>query len=209
MIDIIPMADLKNNALINTHNTCTYITNRLLKRFRSSQNSTYKNKIELLNREIKDMIFSNKKKQVRKNIVPGNSKSLWNAVKIAKDINVSPIPQFKDGQKIDTDELPDAFLNYFKSKVDQITQESNIDPNVYNGRQKINAGNFNFMNQINVMEAIQSIKFKNTEGYDPIPQRILVDGINFLLNPISKLFKLIYEQKTIPEQWLVSKIIPI
>lgn len=98
---------------------------------------------------------------------------------------------------------------YFKSKVDQITQESNIDPNVYNGRQKINAGNFNFMNQINVMEAIQSIKFKNTEGYDPIPQRILVDGINFLLNPISKLFKLIYEQKTIPEQWLVSKIIPI
>ena len=58
------------------------------------------------------MIFSNKKKQVRKNIVPGNSKSLWNAVKIAKDINVSPIPQFKDGQKIDTDELPDAFLNY-------------------------------------------------------------------------------------------------
>ena len=157
------------------------------------------------------MIFSNKKKQVRKNILPGNSKSLWNAVKIAKDIHVSPIPQimFKDGQKIDTDELPDAFLNYFKSKVDQITQESNIDPNVYNGRQKINAGNFNFMNQINVMEAIQSIKFKNTEGYDPIPQRILVDGINFLLNPISKLFKLIYEQKTIPEQWLVSKIIPI
>ena len=157
------------------------------------------------------MIFSNKKKQVRKNIVPGNSKSLWNAVKIAKDINVSPIPQtmFKDGQKIDTAELPDAFLNYFKSKVDQITQESNIDPNVYNGRQKINACNFNFMNQINVMEAIQSIKFKNTEGYDPIPQRILVDGINFLLNPISKLFKLIYEQKTIPEQWLVSKIIPI
>ena len=143
--DIIPMAEFKNNALINTHNTLQtkiYKRRRLLKRFRSSQNSTYKNKIELLNREIKDMIFSNKKKQVRKNIVPGNSKSLWNAVKIAKDINVSPIPQimFKDGQKIDTDELPDAFLNYFKSKVDQITQESNIDPNVYNGRQKINAG---------------------------------------------------------------------
>ena len=49
----------------------------------------------------------------------------------------------------------------------------------------------------------------NTAGLVLYPQRILVDGINFLLNPISKLFKLIYEQKTIPEQWLVSKIIPI
>ena len=105
--------------------------------------------------------------------------------------------------------LPDQFAKHFKTKVSNLTTENNIQQNVYNGRQKINAGNFNFMNQINVMEAIQSIKFKNTEGYDPIPQRILVDGINFLLNPISKLFKLIYEQKTIPEQWLVSKIIPI
>ena len=56
---------------------------------------------------------------------------------------------------------------------------------------------------------MNSIKIKNCEGYDRIPQRILIEGSEILLPPIAKLFELIYEQKSIPQQWSISKIIPI
>ena len=34
----------------------------------------------------------NKRRRVRKGIIPGNSKSLWKAVNIAKDVNSNEIP---------------------------------------------------------------------------------------------------------------------
>jgi hypothetical protein len=36
---------------------------------------------------------------------------------------------------------------------------------------------------------------KNTEGYDPIPQRVLIDGVDILIGPFSKLFHKIYHEK--------------
>ena len=53
------------------------------------------------------------------------------------------------------------------------------------------------------------LKLKNCEGYDRIPQRILIDGINALIVPLSHLFSLIYNKCKIPEQWLIAKITPI
>ena len=50
---------------------------------------------------------------------------------------------------------------------------------------------------------------KNCEGYDRIPQRILIDGINVLLNPLAHIFRLIYRDCQIPQQWLIAKITPI
>ena len=38
---------------------------------------------------------------------------------------------------------------------------------------------------------------------------VLVDGLEQLLDPLTYLFKLIYVEKKIPGQWLVSKIIPV
>ena len=61
----------------------------------------------------------------------------------------------------------------------------------------------------NIRTAILSLKLKNSEGYDRIPQRILLDGITLLIEPITKLFDLIYTTNTIPEQWAMSKIMPI
>ena len=58
---------------------------------------------------------------------------------------------------------------------------------------------------VNVKECIESNKVKNTEWYDRIPQRVIVDGICHLLKPLTKLFNLIYNQKTVPDQWLVSE----
>ena len=61
----------------------------------------------------------------------------------------------------------------------------------------------------NIHKALRSIKIRNCEGYDRIPQRILTEGSEILITPIKRLFELIYEHKSIPQQWSISKIIPI
>ena len=78
---------------------------------------------------------------------------------------------------------------------------------VYNGTRKLVADSLNFMGIEQVKKCIESIKMKNSEGFDRIPQRVLVDGIDYLLLPVSKLFEIIYKEKAIPEQWRLSKII--
>ena len=60
-----------------------------------------------------------------------------------------------------------------------------------------------------VAECIKSLKIKNSEGFDRIPQRILIDGLNPLLKPLTDLFTLIFKNNIIPKQWLISKTIPI
>jgi hypothetical protein len=65
------------------------------------------------------------------------------------------------------------------------------------------------MTQENIAECIKSIKIKNNEGFDRIPQRVLVDGISNILSPLTALFQLIFNERKVPDQWIVSKIIPI
>ena len=60
-----------------------------------------------------------------------------------------------------------------------------------------------------ILDCVASLKVKNAEGYDRIPQRIIKDGINHLIAPLSMLFKLIYETKQIPDQWKIAKVTPI
>ena len=84
-----------------------------------------------------------------------------------------------------------------------------MDENVYNSRRKVNCESGNFMTPENIRNAFKSIKIKNSEGYDRIPQRILNEGMEFLIEPCIKLFNLIYTHKKLPEQWSISKIIPL
>ena len=60
-----------------------------------------------------------------------------------------------------------------------------------------------------VEECMKSLKTKHCEGYDRIPVRILTDARDILLHPMTDLFQKIYAIGLIPEQWKVSKIIPI
>ena len=79
----------------------------------------------------------------------------------------------------------------------------------YNGRRKIYPNNKMFMDPTSIKECIMSLKMKNSEGYDHIPQRILVDGVDHLMTAFEGLFCQIYSQVKIPSQWLVSKTIPV
>ena len=49
-----------------------------------------------------------------------------------------------------------------------------------------------FMDKDSILECVKTLKIKNCEGYDRIPQRILVDGISELIHPLTELFELIY-----------------
>ena len=62
------------------------------------------------------------------------------------------------------------------------------------------------MTRENVLKAMKSQKLKNSVG---IPQRIIVDGAELLVDEMATLFDKIYVQKCIPEQWRMSVIKPI
>ena len=75
-----------------------------------------------------------KKSAIQRSIIPGNSKSLWNAVKIAKNTNVSKLPQIMllNGHPIPEKDLTDAFADHSKNKNEKIIAETREDEDVYN-----------------------------------------------------------------------------
>ena len=75
------------------------------------------NRIQLnnINKEIKYHFKELKYESIQRSIVPGNSKSLWKAIKIAKNMNICEIPKimYKNGNLINKENIPSAFANYF------------------------------------------------------------------------------------------------
>ena len=56
------------------------------------------------------------------------------------------------------------------------------------------------MNKEAIFECLMSIKIKNTEGFDRIRQRILVDGCVNLIDPLTELFGLVNAIKNTHEE---------
>ena len=101
----------------------------------------------------------------------------------------------------------DAFAGYFDSKV--TTNKVNIDVNVYNGKRKVISNEVMFMDHDSILACIKTLKIKNCEGHDRIPQRILVDGADYLVPPLTALFEMIYRLNELPDQWMVAKVFPV
>ena len=214
--EIVPIVEFANDIVLGSQHTPKLNTllnkkKRLLKKKSQSQNFTEHLTLKSIGKEIKKIIRHQKTKNVRKGIIPGNSKSLWNAVKKAKDLNFNSIPENMtlNSNNIPIHELPDSFADFFVNKVKTITNECKIDNFVYNGTRKLNVNPNNFMSPENVIAAVKSLKIKNCEGFDRIPVRILIDGINELAPVLCHLFQLIYEHKIIPSQWKISKVMPL
>ena len=215
--DLIPMAPFINNCTSNSIKPSRAIKRklnlrkRLLRSIKTNPTNELRTRINNLNLEIKNHFHCKKSNSVRRNIIPGNSKSLWDAVKISKDINAPKLPEtmYLNNLPISNKDLPDSFAESFISKVNSIVDQQTISDNVYNGVRKIESTPTNFMTEFEILKAIKSMKPKNCEGHDRIPLRILIDGIQILIAPLSTLFNKIYNQKKIPEQWLISKVIPI
>ena len=79
-------------------------------------------------------------------------------------------------------------------------RNANIDINVYNGNAKMAAEEWNFMTAPEIYECVTQLKIKNCEGYNRKPQRILIDGIDILISPLTILFTVIFRDRLIPER---------
>ena len=119
-----------------------------------------KSKISNLNYEIRTHFFGQKKFQVRKGILPGNSKSLWHAVKLAKNQGPELIPPNMKyhGIEVTSDDIAEVFAGFFDKKVVGIVESTSVDPGVYNGRQKIIATDEMFMTGDKILESIKGLK---------------------------------------------------
>ena len=75
------------------------------------------------------------------NILPSNTKSLWNSVKIAKDLNVAPIPKivYKGANPVEGGSICNEFAQFFDKKVRNIVESTEIDDNINNGNCLINS----------------------------------------------------------------------
>ena len=109
--------------------------NRLLKQFKSRQSVDLKSRIGNLNAEIKCHFFAKTKFKVRKGILPNNSKTLWQAVKIAKNQGTNSIPPNMsfDQKEILENEISNSFTTFFDRKVQGIVESITVDPGVYDG----------------------------------------------------------------------------
>ena len=72
---------------------------------------------------LQDLCSTGKKRlTVRRGIAPGNTFSLWSAVKIAKDINMAGLPgvMYLNNTKIPNTILALKFADFFENKVENI-----------------------------------------------------------------------------------------
>ena len=213
---LVPMTEFSNtqskkSILPPTLKNKFNIRKRLLKRMKLGKTLELKQRIKVIDDELKFFYHKNRSKNIRKIIKPGNSKSLWSAVKCAKDLNHGSLPttMLEGGEEILEENLSDRFACYFDKKIKNVVSQIELDENVFNGNKKLECQDLNFMDTPAILSCIKSLKNKNSEGFDRIPQRIIVDGADVLINPLTEMFKRIYFQRTVPDQWLISKTIPV
>ena len=167
--------------------------------------------IKKLNKEIKSHFFNRKATIIRKKINSNNKGDLWKAVKIAKNKSTNDIPSNLTCNNIEVDatNVANTFAGFFHDKIETIKNDLTLDQNVYNGKNKLLVVDRFFMKETDIYECLATLKSKCCEGYDRIPSKVLSDAREALLPSLTALFRLIYDHKTIPEQWKISKVIPI
>ena len=99
VVDILtPLLKFTNNQL---EESSTYpdwvkrkinLKKKLLKKLKSESNQETKSRIKNLSMEIRTHFKNEKRSKVRQEIIPSNNKTLWEAVKIAKDFNIDDLP---------------------------------------------------------------------------------------------------------------------
>jgi hypothetical protein len=188
----------------------TLLPEKNLKRRSNSRKrlpSHTKAQIKILDRVKKSQFSSDKWKSVRREIIPGNSGSLWKAVKIARDVNITMIPNslYLEGILVPNSEAPETFASLFNNKIKKVLEEVNIEEDVYNGKKMVHAIGKMFMNEKSIKECMLTLKPKNSQGFDRIPQRVLLDGTEYLLQPLTTLFEQVYKQSKIPKSMAGGK----
>ena len=152
-----PLTKYKNNSVVNNPppkhiKSMISSRKRALKLQKQRPSVILKQKIKELNCQIRNFFHSQKRLAVRRGIIPGSSISLWSAVKIAKDMSVADVPgiMYRGQAKIPNNKLSQSFADFFKKKINDITDSVLINPQVYNGKRKMFARDEMFMNECNI-----------------------------------------------------------
>ena len=159
--NIAPLTPFKNNVTVASTEVPDVIKRKLnlrkklLRSLKTNKTNVLRDRIKNLNVEIKRHFLIKKAKAIRRKITPGNSKSLWHAVNIAKDANIPLLPTAMtlNNQEINPKDLPDTFAHFFQNKVSSIVNAQSIDQNVYNGITKLVTAEHDFMTESDVLKA--------------------------------------------------------
>ena len=103
-----------------------------------------------------------------------------------KKMNVSNIPKemYSNNMPIPELDLPDTFAYFLWAKPQPLLMKRLLKM-MFKMWKTLFVDNDDFMLPNDVLNAVKSIKIKNCEGQDKIPQQILIDGIQYLLGPLS------------------------
>ena len=169
-------------------------------------------KCRVLDRKINSMQRRGCWNGVRKKILEGGQQGLWKGLRLAQSKPVEPIPKEIKSETellVTPGDQAQAFANFFQAKVEKVVEENQINQHVNNGTRLVECGCYNFFTLDLVQGIMMELKSKPCFGSDRVPLKVLRDGVRFLAQPILKLMNLIYEQKHVPEQWKISRIIPL
>jgi hypothetical protein len=88
---------------------------KLLKQYKYNKCIQIKSQVKILDKEIRSHLNLSRTKNVRKAIAPGNTKSLWQAVKIARDVHMSNYPNemYASDIPVPKSELSNIFARFF------------------------------------------------------------------------------------------------
>ena len=89
-----------------------------------------------------------------------------------------------NGTHIQNEDLAEEFAKMFEKKINDITQTTSINNEVFNGSTKVNVQDKNFMSTLNIRNAILSLKTKNSEGYYKVGKNLLCNRFKQLNNKI-------------------------
>ena len=142
----------------------------------------------------------------------GAKGNLWKAVKFAKNLTSGDLPTdlTLGGEPVACSDVAKSFAKHFHDKIKLNVTKAKVNLDVlYNGKNKLIVQNRNFMSESDVKECIVDLPNKKCEGFDRLPVCMLRDSCDLILKPFTSLFSKIYATGQIPEQWKVSKIMPI
>ena len=169
-------------------------------------------KCKQMDKEIRRMDFLNQRNKIRQKLRKGDSATLWEAVNIAKGSPPGGVPEVvitETGEKASGVDRSQAFADYFEKKVKNIANSTLIPNNPDLGEKLVNTSITPFFSYGAVLHTMKTLKGKKCFGYDNVPLLVLRDGAEVLAAPFADMFREIYESKTIPDQWKISRTIPL
>ena len=216
-IDLIaPLSEVKISAKTKRTDMALHIKGKITKRKRLLHYNRINNcslrisEIKVLNKEINNYFESKRAGNVRKAALGPNT-NIWKAVKLAKNICLHDIPlnMTLGGVNVPPADIANAFASFFSKKIKTNSDMASIKDNVYNGKCRLIVQNRNFMSANDVEICLNELSSKKCEGFDRIPVCLIHDCRAALLPSLTVLFNKIYSTGLLPDQWKVSKIVPI